>query len=115
MVRRYFIHGVAVILLAVAALVLIRLHRANGASTDTAPDAHRLAEAWCKECHAIDTRTAGAAGVAPDFVAIANQPSTTELSLKVFLRSSHRNMPNLILSPEQADILASYILDLKRK
>ena len=27
-------------------------------------------------------------------------PSTTELSLKVFLRSSHKSMPNFILQPE---------------
>jgi mono/diheme cytochrome c family protein len=34
----------------------------------------------------------------PSFVDIANMPSTTALSLRVFLRSSHRNMPNLIVS-----------------
>ena len=117
MVPRYLLHGAIVILLAAAALLLIRLHRAEGASGDahSASQGHRLAETLCKECHVIDANTAGTAGAAPDFVAIANQPSTTELSLKVFLASSHRDMPNLILSPEQADVLVSYILGLKRK
>jgi mono/diheme cytochrome c family protein len=117
MVRRYLIHGLAAALIALAALLLIRLHNAKGASpgTDNASEGHRLAEAWCKTCHVIDMKTAGTANTAPDFAAIANQTSTTELSLKVFLRSSHRKMPNLILRPEQADNLVSYILSLKRK
>jgi hypothetical protein len=37
------------------------------------------------------------------------------LSLKVFLRSSHRNMPNFILGREEIDSLASYILGLGGK
>jgi mono/diheme cytochrome c family protein len=115
--RRILIHGLAVALLALAAALLIRLNNAQGASPETSnvSEGHRLAEAWCKACHVIDMRTAGTANTAPDFVAIANQPSTTELSLKVFLGSNHRNMPNLILRPEQADNLVSYILSLKRK
>ncbi len=105
--------------LALAALLLIRLHYAGGAalSSDSASGGHRLAEAWCKDCHAIDATTAGtvgAASAAPAFAAIANQPSTTELSLKVFLRSSHRSMPNLVIAPDQADDLVNYILSLKR-
>jgi cytochrome c len=105
--------------LAFAALFFIRMHYADG---DTLPsggasDGHRLAEAWCKDCHAIEATTAGttgAANAAPPFTAIANQPSTTELSLKVFLRSSHRSMPNLVITPDQADDLVNYILSLKR-
>ena len=117
MARRILIHGLAVALLALAAALLIRLNNAQGASPETSnvSEGHRLAEAWCKACHVIDMRTAGTANTAPDFVAIANQPSTTELSLKVFLGSNHRNMPNLILRPEPADNLVSYILSLKRK
>jgi mono/diheme cytochrome c family protein len=42
-------------------------------------------------------------------------PSTTELSIKVFLRSSHKNMPNFILSPEEIDGVAAYILELRKK
>ncbi len=113
MARRYLIHGVIAILIAVAALVIIRVHGARGASRDDA-EGRRLAEAWCMTCHAIDAKATGTANVAPDFASIANLPSTTELSLKVFLRSSHRNMPNLVLTTEQADNLVAYILSLKR-
>jgi cytochrome c len=58
--------------------------------------------------------TVGVRGSPPDFTAIANRPSTTALSLKVFFKTSHRRMPNLIIAPEQADDLANYILSLKR-
>ena len=49
------------------------------------------------------------------FFAIANLPSTTALSLKVFLRSNHKGMPNLIVSEPDTDKLIDYILSLKRQ
>jgi cytochrome c len=118
MPRTAWFHVFLSVSLALAALFLIQLHYADGdtLSSDSAADGHRLAEAWCKDCHAIEATTAGttgAANAAPAFTAIANQPSTTELSLKVFLRSSHRSMPNLVITPDQADGLANYILSLK--
>ena len=42
------------------------------------------------------------------------QLSTTALSLKVFMKTSHHRMPNLIITPAQADDLTNYILSLKR-
>jgi mono/diheme cytochrome c family protein len=77
----------------------------------------RLAEAECAACHAVgaDPRAKSADAKAPRFLDVAKMPSTTELSIKVFLRSSHRNMPNFILSPEESDAIASYILGLKKK
>ncbi len=117
MSRRFWIRTSFALLMAMAAPFLVRQHEARGATpdSDSATAGHRLADAWCKTCHATDANTAGASNTAPDFVAIANQPSTTELSLKVFLRSSHHNMPNLVLTPDQADDLATYILSLRRK
>jgi cytochrome c len=116
MPRRYLIHGAVALLIAIAAVLTIRVHKAGGASqnTDSVVEGHRLAEAWCTACHAIDSKAAGTANAVPDFSAIANQPSTTELALKVFLRSNHRNMPNLVLNTEQADDIVAYILSLKR-
>ncbi|WP_315702124.1 MULTISPECIES: cytochrome c [unclassified Bradyrhizobium] len=105
------------ILLAIAALFLIRLHNAHGAESPSSSVAagHKLAEAWCTACHVIDARHGTAQGGAPDFVAVANMHSTTELSLKVFLQSSHANMPNIMMTPEQRGDLVDYILSLKRK
>ena len=115
MVRRTGIHIGLVILIALAAFFLLRLHDAGGdklAATGVS-EGHRLAQAWCETCHATEPHTAGMLDQAPSFEAIANRRGTTALSLKVFLKTSHANMPNLIIDPSQADALASYILSLK--
>ncbi len=117
MARSTWVQILFVAIFAFAALLLVRLHNAGGATppSDGATAGHRLAEAWCKDCHAIDAATAAGRGNGPpDFTAIANRTSTTALSLKVFFQTSHRSMPNLIIAPDQADDLVSYILSLKR-
>lgn len=116
MTRSIWLHISIAAVCALALILFVRLHQASGASlsSDGASDGHRLAEAWCKGCHAIDAATAGTRGGPPDFLAIANRASTTALSLKVFLKTSHQRMPNIIIAPEQADDLATYILSLRR-
>ena len=115
MLRRYRIHVGLVILVALAAYFLMHGHVAGGANlvARSASEGHRLAEAWCKPCHAIEPHMAGMLDQAPGFEAIANRHGTTALSLKVFLKTSHQNMPNLVIAPDQADALANYILSLK--
>ncbi len=66
----------------------------------------RLAAANCARCHAH--------GAAPAFAKIAAMPSTTQLSLGVFLRTSHGSMPNHILSAEDRNDLIAYILSLRK-
>jgi mono/diheme cytochrome c family protein len=115
MPRNFWLHLGAVLLVALVAMILIRLHNAGGATAaDSVAAGRKLAEAWCRSCHAIDANGARTESAAPDFVAVANLPSTTELSLKVFLQSSHHNMPNLMLAPEQAGDVVNYMLSLKR-
>ncbi len=77
----------------------------------------RLAEDHCSSCHAVgpNPHVKSPNPEAPAFALVAHMPSTTELSLKVFLRSSHKNMPNFILSQEEIDSVTSYILGLKKK
>ena len=105
------------ILIALSGLFLVMIvHGAGGASraaVRTASEGHRLAQAWCQTCHAVEPGIAGWFDTAPSFEAIANRNGTTALSLKVFLKTSHQNMPNLIIAPDQADALASYILSLR--
>jgi cytochrome c len=117
MTRSAWLQILIVVVFAFAALLLVRLHNAGGATlaSNSASAGHRLAEGWCKDCHAIDAASAaGRANGPPDFTAIANRASTTALSLKVFFQTTHRSMPNLIIAPDQADDLASYILSLRR-
>jgi cytochrome c len=116
MARFTWLQILIVVVVALAVLLFVRLHNASGAPlpSDSVSAGHRLAEAWCKDCHAIEPMTVGIRGGPPDFTDIANRPSTTELSLKVFFRTSHHRMPNIIIAPEQADDLANYILSLRR-
>jgi mono/diheme cytochrome c family protein len=115
MQRSARIHITLVILIAMAAFFLSRVHVAGGAelAAASASEGRRLAEALCETCHAIEPHMTGISNQAPSFEAIANRHGTTALSLKVFLKTSHENMPNLVIAPNQADALASYILSLK--
>jgi mono/diheme cytochrome c family protein len=71
----------------------------------------QTATTLCVPCHQIgETHRDGP----PSFVDIANMPSTTALSLKVFLRSNHQGMPNLIIPDSDTDDLIAYILNLKQ-
>jgi mono/diheme cytochrome c family protein len=76
----------------------------------------RIAQANCRACHEIapDAPASDPHSGAPSFVDVARLPSTTELSIKVFLRSSHRSMPNFILTPTEIDSIATYILSFKK-
>ncbi len=75
-----------------------------------------LAATVCADCHAIDKGVLEAdSGGAPSFQSIANNPAMTALAIRVFLRTPHADMPDLILSNAEADDLIAYILGLKRR
>jgi mono/diheme cytochrome c family protein len=117
---------VRIALAVVAALVVVFLVRrasgevpsppggeATGQSSGDGSSGYRLASTWCSDCHAIERSAVTIGKPAPNFAAIANLPSTTELSLKVFLQTSHKSMPNFIIKPNDANDLVAYILSLK--
>ena len=80
------------------------------------PSAGReLASQWCSDCHDIAPSGQGSRGRAPAFAEVARMPSATALSLSVFLRTSHGNMPNVMLSPDQSDNLVAYILSSQKR
>ena len=69
----------------------------------------------CSSCQRVTEGQPRPGNGVASFFAIANLPSTTALSLKVFLRSNHKGMPNLIVSESDSDKLIDYILSLKRR
>jgi mono/diheme cytochrome c family protein len=75
----------------------------------------QVAATICANCHEISPTNYPTTVIAPKFDDIANLPSTTALSLKVFLRSNHNLMPNFILSNDDTDDVIAYILSLKQK
>ena len=67
----------------------------------------KTATALCGTCHQV---IGGEGRDSPaSFVDIANMTSTTALSLKVFLRSSHKEMPNLIIDSSDTHDVIAYI------
>ena len=73
-----------------------------------------LAGDVCADCHAIGRGDRGEDITgAPAFQDVADMPSATALSLRVFLRSPHLTMPNFALSNDQIDDLIAYIHSLR--
>jgi mono/diheme cytochrome c family protein len=71
----------------------------------------QTADALCAPCHQVGgTRNDGP----PSFLDVANMSSTTALSLRAFLRSNHREMPNLMVSETDTNDLIAYILGLNQ-
>lgn len=75
-----------------------------------AEEGRRIAREACADCHALDGAKS-APGV-PDFAAVARMPSTTATSIRVFLKTPHGSMPDIILAEREVDALAAYILSL---
>lgn len=74
----------------------------------------KLALQVCAQCHFVaENQPLIPRADAPPFDVIAADPSVTELGLRVFLRTPHRNMPDLQLSQQEADDVISFILSLK--
>jgi mono/diheme cytochrome c family protein len=73
-----------------------------------------LARDVCAECHFVEEQDRGESWAdAPAFQDVADDPAITAISLRVFLRTSHQDMPNLMLSEAETDDIIAFILSLK--
>ncbi len=78
----------------------------------------RFAMLTCAECHMVAVGQSGLYRAdAPPFPDLAQMPSTTALSLRVFLQTPHakRSMPDLVLTENQMDDVIAYILSLRQR
>ena len=75
---------------------------------------HQIAITICGNCHEVSTYSRKTA-IGPKLEDIANLPSTTAQSLREFLGSRHKRMPNFIISRADTEDVVAYILTLKRK
>lgn len=74
----------------------------------------QLAETVCAECHAVGRDALRSPNrMAPTFEAVANMPGMTALAIRVWLRSAHREMPNLVLMPDEVDDVTAYLDTLR--
>jgi len=77
-------------------------------------EGQRIAQTWCSNCHLTDPHAQSRANDATaSFLAIANMPSTTSVSLHAFLLTPHPPMPDFRLSRAQIDDVTAYILSLR--
>ena len=74
----------------------------------------QFAREICAACHAVEKgdKMISLEG-APPFQEVADDPAASEISLRVFLRSPHETMPDLVLSDEEMDDVVAYILSLR--
>ena len=117
MSRRLWVRIFWVAAICLLLLLSVRIHNALGQALRPGDDpisrGQSLTQAWCSQCHTARLIDASAH---PNLVfeAIARMPSTTELSLRVFLQSNHRDMPNLIVKGRDLDDIVAYMLSLKQ-
>lgn len=79
-------------------------------------DGLAVARGVCADCHVIAAHEeAPVVTLAPSFETIANAPGVTELAIGAMLQTSHPNMPNLVLSPEDRASVAAFIVSLRRE
>jgi mono/diheme cytochrome c family protein len=101
-------------MLAAAVVLPITVGQGEAQEIGQASRGLALAGRLCAECHAVQKEYARSPNAnAPRFQAIASIPGMTAMALSAALNTSHRSMPNILLTAdEQADIIA-YISSLK--
>ncbi|MGH1571147.1 c-type cytochrome [Methylobacterium sp. P31] len=92
---------------------LVSLPAAAGSCGGHCLAGRSLAAQFCSECHLIGREPQASGFLGLPFLAIANSPSTTGLSLSVFLRSHHQRMPSFRLERDEMDAIIDYILSLR--
>ena len=99
----------------VSALLLLSTAASAQPLPGDASSGRNLALRICSDCHVVaEGQAHPATDGAPPFATVVRDPGVTPLSLRVFLQTPHKNMPNLILKPTEIDDLVSYILSLRR-
>jgi mono/diheme cytochrome c family protein len=99
---------------AIAALVTITSTAYGQSELGDISQGHQIARTECAECHRVEKdQRSRELSLAVPFQKIADNPIWTALSLRVFLRTPHKNMPNFILPEAETDNVIAYILSLK--
>jgi len=102
--------------LLVAAAVASMVPDAARAQDTGDPSAGRtIASALCAQCHRVMAQDIDPNRTPPDFGAVANMPSFTELSMRVFLQTPHGQMPRYQFSLAELDDIIAYLASLRRR
>jgi mono/diheme cytochrome c family protein len=94
-------------------LMIVAAHPASAADADDVRLGGDLARQICADCHAVRPAEVQSPNRnAPSSEDIAGVSGISPVALKVALRSSHREMPNIILTDDELDRVIAYILSL---
>lgn len=75
-----------------------------------------LAQTVCAECHAVGPGAIRSPNAhAPTFDSIVRTAGMTPMAIRVWLRSAHKEMPNIMLSPDEIDNVIAYLASLKER
>ena len=74
-----------------------------------------IASTFCVQCHRISGSDNDPNRTPPDFAAVANMPSFTELSMRVFLQTPHGLMPRYQFSQNELDDIIAYLASLRQR
>jgi mono/diheme cytochrome c family protein len=73
-----------------------------------------IATTICVACHVVGRgEFVSPTGAAPAFTRLAATPGMTSIALSAALQTSHKQMPNIILQPDERRDVIAYILSLK--
>jgi mono/diheme cytochrome c family protein len=71
------------------------------------------AQQVCADCHAVEKDTSYLFTDIPSFQEIADTQGMSPRALAVWLQTSHPNMPDLIIPPDDMDNVIAYIMSLR--
>jgi mono/diheme cytochrome c family protein len=81
---------------------------------DNVGHGRQVAQTICVECHVVARdQKVSPNSEAPPFPMIAATPGMTSIALTAALLTSHRQMPNIMLEPDERRDVIAYILSLK--
>ena len=96
---------VALVMLGLSQEIALAANPDNGAA---------LAKRWCTGCHVVSDDQVKGTDVAPSFKSIVKRPDFNTDKLAAFLLEPHPKMPNMALSPEEANDIGSFIATQSR-
>ena len=74
---------------------------------------HAYAQKFCTDCHAVEKDENLLLGDIPTFQEVADSDGMSPRALGVWLRTSHPNMPDFIIAPDDMDNVIAYIMSLR--
>lgn len=74
---------------------------------------HAYAQKFCTNCHAVEKDENVILGDVPSFQDVADAEGMSPRALAVWLRTSHPNMPDFIIPPDDIDNVIAYIMSLR--